>query len=124
MPKANINLPNGTKIIIEGSVEDVAKIISLVKEPRHQPKKTRKPKAKTERTKKKKEKKGPTFYILELKKRGFFKDKRMLEDVIKVLKTKGQIYPSTTISPIMLKLVRKEELKRLKEQKKWKYFQK
>jgi hypothetical protein len=116
MAKANIDLPDGTKILIEGSVEEVAKIVSLVQGTPSQPSA---PKA--EAVPAKKTKHGIKDYVLELKAEGFFKDKRALPDVQKALEARGHIYAMTSLSGPMLELVRSKELGRVKENRKWMY---
>ena len=117
MAKANIDLPDGTKIVIEGSVEEVAKIVTLVQGAPSRPS-TRKTKAAPTR----KTKRGIKDYVLELEDEGFFKDKRGLADIQKALETRGHIYAVTSLSGRMLELIRSKKLDREKENLKWMYF--
>lgn len=54
---------------------------------------------------------------------GFFKKPRDLASIRTALAEMGHHYPVTTLSPIMLRLVRKRSLRRIKEQKRWVYVQ-
>ena len=116
MAKANIGLPDGTKIVIEGSVEEVARIVALVQGTTGQPS-AREAKAAPA----KKAKPGTKDHILELKAEGFFKDKRSLAEVQKALEARGHIYAVTSLSGPMLELIRSKELGRIQENRKWMY---
>jgi hypothetical protein len=52
---------------------------------------------------------------------GFFKKPKDLAAVKVALEELGHFYPVTTLSPALLRLVRKRELRRLKENKRWLY---
>ncbi|SRR5258706_7142896 len=124
MPKANIVRPDGTKIVIEGSVAEIAALLqSYEGEGRgvkseakpHGPKKTT---GKTQR----KIPRGPTAYILALRDEGFFKTRRSLGDIQKKLEESGHIYAQTSLSPVLVRLVRPPaRLRRLKSEKGWAY---
>lgn len=120
MAKANIELPNGTKIVIEGDANEVAKVVAFVKGQRGE-KTVKTEKGPKSSGAKLKMKPGPMDYIRELKTEGFFKEKRGLGDIQGALEVKGYIYPLSTLSGIMLKLIKKRELGRIKEGRKWKY---
>ena len=114
MPKSKIDLPNGTKITIEGSVEDVAKIVSLYKAPAVPAEIIRKEKPRL-RGRARKPKRGPIQYIRELKASGFFKEKRTDEDVRKILDSEGHIYGRGSVARCLLELVRRKDLGRIRE---------
>lgn len=124
MAKANIDLPDGTKIVIDGSVEEVARIVALVQEAAGAPSVAgRKPAKKLEAPPPIKKKARPTLksFVRELKDEGFFKEKRELRAIKKALDAKAHIYAITHLSGVMLNLVRNRELGRLKESGKWFY---
>lgn len=130
MPKANLTLPDGTKVTIEGDPEEVARLLQMVsgssektRQPRQTTKATRGKRTKTQKPKGRGEREaaGPLAYIRQIKKEGFFKQKRTLSDVQKTLETRGYIYPVTSLSGPLLSLVRSRELGRLKEEGVWKY---
>ena len=52
---------------------------------------------------------------------GFFGTPKELGAVRLALEEKGHFYPVTTLSPIMLRLVRRKDLRRVKDQKRWSY---
>jgi hypothetical protein len=59
--------------------------------------------------------------IRELRDNDFFTSKRGLGDVQKALEEGAHIYPVTTLSPVLFRMVRGKELRRLKEDGAWKY---
>jgi hypothetical protein len=59
--------------------------------------------------------------LSELIAEGFFGQPRELGVVRLALKEKGHFYPVTTLSPLMLRLVRRKELRRIKEKNRWTY---
>ncbi|MBM4064066.1 MAG: hypothetical protein FJ266_00215 [Planctomycetes bacterium] len=124
MAKANIDLPNGTKIQVDGSSEEIAKILHLYKDGAEN-RKIDKPKNeagyKTNKTGRKKAKSGPKQYIRELKTDGFFKTKKSINEVQKKLEEKGHIYPMNELSTPLRNLVQSSELGRIKEKDGWVY---
>ncbi len=121
MTKANIRLPNGTKIIVDGTPEEVAKTVKLMQGGfESNPKRTEsvaKPTKKTEAPKQA----GIVGRIRELNDDGFFKQQKTLKDIKNGLAEKGHIYPVTSLSPALVRLVRSRELRRLQHNKKWTY---
>lgn len=67
--------------------------------------------------------KSATGAILKLKSEDYFKVKRSLLDIQKKLEEEGFIYPNTTLSPLLLKLVKRGELGRISEGGVWMYVQ-
>lgn len=125
MAKANLVLPNGTKVVIQGSAEEVAILLAKCSAPNEQPARgDGNEKHKGGRAKKsaKKKRQGPVGYIAELVEEGFFKTRRSLPDVQKKLEEKGHIYAQTSLSPALLHHVRKTHmLRRMKEKGVWFY---
>ncbi len=126
MAIANINLPNGTKIQINGSSDEIGKILKLYNaEDSNGKKDIIKTKPKTERKTnkegRKKSKKGPRLYIRELITSDFFKEKRNIKDVQQKLEEQGHIYPMNELSTPLRKLVQNSELGRIKEKDGWVY---
>jgi len=122
--KANLILPNGTKVTIDGTADEVS--ILLTKFSASVEQETPREKVKIKSSKKlsapgRKQKAGPIAYITELEKEGFFKLKRSLPDIQKKLEEKGHIYAQTSLSPALVRLVRKRILRRIKEKKGWLY---
>jgi hypothetical protein len=60
-------------------------------------------------------------YVLELKESGRFKNQQGLADVQKALATEGRIIPLTTLSGVMLGLVKAKQLRRIPVHGAWKY---
>ena len=63
----------------------------------------------------------PASLIDELIHDGFFSQPKGLGAVRVALQEKGHFYPVTTLSPLMLRLVRKRDLRRLKDKGHWTY---
>lgn len=129
MPKANVVLADGTKVTIDGTAEEVAAVLRRISGVTTQTsggaatkrisRQRGKSRAKTSNVKKKT--KGPADYIRELVADDFFKTKRGLGDVQKKLEEDAHIYPVTHLSPVLFRLVRAKELRRIKESGTWKY---
>jgi hypothetical protein len=120
MAKANILTKDGTKIVIEGTPEEVSSIVSVIKEKGQR----RGPSKSTSDTKEKKgksQKLSATDLILVLKDESFFDKPKALGDIKIALEEQGYYYPITTLSGVVLELVRKRELGRIKIDKKWGY---
>jgi len=113
--KAEIVSTGGTRMSVEGTPEEIAEIYDDVKR-------------KDER-RKLKESLGvggtttATDFIIELRDQGYFKKPRTLAELKVKLAENGLVYPVTTLSPIVLSLVRKRNLGRVKAGKFWTYVQ-
>lgn len=124
MAKANLTLPDGTRVLIEGTAEEVATLLAKCSQPTIKTRKIKqKQRAKSATTSKaaRKAKKGPVGYITELVDEGFFKTKRTLPEIQKKLEEQGHIYAQTSLSPALLNLTKKRALRRIKEKKNWVY---
>ncbi len=121
MPKANIDLPNGTKVVIEGTIEEISNILKLYQTPTTltQPQKEHKPKPSKPRSRKSNH--GPKQYLMEIKDEGFFDKKRTLNDIQKKLEENGHILPQTHLGTPLRRLVKQKELRRIKEDGNWNY---
>jgi hypothetical protein len=132
MTKANLELPNGTKVQIDGSVEDIAQLLATFADggraPVSGPKAT--PRRKSGASKRqagsssrKPSKTGPRKYIRELIAEGYFKTKQNLGDVQRRLEERGHIYAQESLSGPILQLTKAGELRRLKQGGKgpWQY---
>ena len=119
MAKANIVLPNGTKVDIEGTTDEIREILNtLGKTKQDQEVEPSPPAAEVPRGKKSF---GLTGLITELKSNGFFKQKRSLKEIQERLESEGYIYPTTSIQPILLNLLKSRVIGRVKEDGAWKY---
>lgn len=127
MAKANLVLPNGTTVNIEGTAEEVAALLSKFSAPEarghsdsSRQRKKQKPGSSSGSSKAKKPD-GPTSLVGELAAEGYFKSKRTLGDIQKKLEERGHIYAQTSISPVLTRLTRKRTIRRIKEKKGWVY---
>lgn len=124
MAKANMVLPDGTRVTIEGTSEEVALMLSKCSQGASAPDR-KSPKAErhepSRRTSRASKRVGPQTYIAELANEGYFKAKRSLGDIQKKLEERGHIYAQTSLSPAMTRLTRKRTLRRIKEKKGWVY---
>lgn len=120
MAKANLVLPDGTKVTIEGTPEEVERLLKktfsgtggATRSP------SAKPKPQARRTA---EPRGPIGHLRTLKEEGFFKTKRTIADVQKKLEEKGHIYAQTSLSAPLIRLTRSRIIGRMKEGGTWKY---
>lgn len=64
---------------------------------------------------------GPTDYIRDLIEEGYFKTKREIGAVRDKLEERAHIYPVTSISGPLYRLVKNKELRRIKEDGAWRY---
>ena len=121
MAKATIKSKTGATITVEGTKEEVAKILSdfertatigYVKESISR-KKIRK--------REEKKRKAASDLIVELKEEGYFDRPKSLTDIAQVLENRGYLYPTTTLSGVALGLVKKKLLSRKKIDGKWVY---
>ena len=127
MPTANLTLPNGTTVTIEGTADEVAILLSKCSggsgtADDEQPSGRKTVRKRASSKGKKPKRKGPLILIEELVGEDYFKSKRTIGDVQKRLEEKGHIYAQNSLSPGLLKLTRdKRVLRRLKEKGAWVY---
>jgi hypothetical protein len=127
VPRADLVMPNGTTVSIEGTPDEVAALVDrLTAAPASPPERTVAAQ-KRGRTGQRPDKPaarstvGPRELIRELRDSDFFRTMRGLGDVQKALEEAAHIYPITTLSPVLFRMVRSKELRRLKENGTWKY---
>jgi hypothetical protein len=127
LPKASVVLADGTKVTIQGTGDEVATVLQRLSggptSPGDGGKGTRRHrgKARAKPGSAKAKAKGPADYIRKLVTDDFFKTKRGLGEVQKKLEEGAHIYPVTHLSPVLFRLVRARELRRIKEGGTWKY---
>jgi len=110
-------MPSGAKVVIEGSQPEVADLLAIFHQaetPQAKPR-PRVSANSTVRT-------GPLELLLGLITEGFFKTPKDLNSVRAVLEEQGHFYPTTTLSPLMLRLVRRKALRRIKDNKRWNVY--
>jgi hypothetical protein len=118
MPKAHLTTKSGTKIIVEGSAEEVAALVARFEDAPIRSKKSAAGKSRQSRTKT-----GPVSLVGELIDGGFFKKPKGLSAIKLALEEHGHFYPVTTLSPILLGMVKKRTLRRIKDEKRWVYVE-
>jgi hypothetical protein len=120
MPTASMTLPGGAKVVIDGTPSEVADLIAKIQGPTTAPPSAG-PKPQAHRPTSTRV--GPLDLLLDLIEAGFFKTPQELGGVRKALQEQGHFYPTTTLSPLMLRLVRRKQLRRIKTNKRWTYVQ-
>jgi hypothetical protein len=116
MPKAVYSAPSGATITVEGTQDEVVSVLRLLEATAKSPTETPQdsPILRQGRT-------TPMGLLVGMMSRGFFNQPRELGAVKVALEEEGQFYPTTTLSPLMLRLVRRRELRRIKEKGRWMY---
>lgn len=129
MAKANLLLPDGTKVIIDGTADEVASLLARFSSDSDSGKGSREKSSRSGLRKPQSEAKarnkmartGPTEYIRDLIEEGYFKTKREIGTVRDKLEERAHIYPVTSISGPLYRLVKNKELRRIKEDGTWRY---
>jgi hypothetical protein len=121
MADATVKLLSGAVVTVNGTPEEVAEILRRFENTvPHSKQSAKSPKAKTKR--REPSGSGVQALILSLKTEGYFTGQRRgLAEVQSALEGKGHIFPVTTLSPTMIRLVQAKELRRIKENGKWAY---
>jgi len=114
MTKATIATRTGAVVTIEGSQDEVATLIARFEGTEQHFERARTQKMPAVKS-------NPMGLISELIGAGFFDEPRQLSSVKTALEERGRLYPVTTLSPIMLRLVRRRQLRRIKQQGRWVY---
>ena len=121
MAKTHLKMPNGTKMTIEGTPDDVAALLARLQEKSDMQKPSAQFSSPKVSRNNKQEKPTPINLISSLIDGGFFKKPKDLGAVKLALEEQGHYFPITTLSPVLLRLVRKRQLRRIKEKKRWLY---
>jgi hypothetical protein len=115
MAKAQITTAEGIKINIEGTPSEISSLVHNLKE---------KVDKRTVASRHKIGKAGRVLLgdlIASLADGGFFKKPKDLASIKAALAEMGHHYPVTTLSPVMLRLVRRRALRRIRQNKRWLY---
>jgi len=102
MAKANLTFPNGTTMNIDGTPNELIQVMEKIEK-----------KGKKKLGQKKNE--GPLEKLRILIVRGFFNEKRSINDIIEKFSESGFKYRQNQLSKPLLTMTRNEELKRKKE---------
>jgi hypothetical protein len=116
MAKAQITMPDGMIVKVEGTPKDITEVVQDLEKAQRKSAKSspRKPPATS----------GPVQLpdlIASLHDGGFFKSPKDLGAIKLALEEMGRHYPVTTLSPAMLRAVRKRKLRRIKKDNRWFY---
>ena len=118
MAKTNIETKDGTKITIEGTPEEVSRIVALYQTPVE-----KRPQKEFKKFEKGNAKLTVTDIARELIVEGFFNKPTGLAELKQGLEEQGHFIPITTLSGVVLSLVKSRELRRIKKEKRWTYVQ-
>lgn len=124
MAKATITLPDGTTVNVEGTPDDISIFVQKLQggAPRSGRKATKARPVPIERTSTVKARPSLVDLIGSLVDGGFFRKKPQDLAALKhALEEMGHHYPVTTLSGAMLQQVRRRNLRRLKQDKRWVY---
>ena len=116
--KTEIKTKDGTVITIDGSEEEVKRLLTSISLAKNESKEASS-KQRKEHTENKKA--SISVFLNDLKEEGFFDKPKGLSEVRDALAERGRIYATTTLSPKVLSQVKKRNLGRIKEENKWKY---
>ncbi|SRR6266568_112650 len=116
MAKAHVTTASGAKITVEGTPEEVVVLVAQLQGRAALPQRRTKAAKHESRPKP-----TPTNLISDLIDGGFFKKPKELSAIKLALEEQGHYYPVTTLSPALLRLVRRRQLRRIKDQKRWLY---
>lgn len=117
MPTASITLRSGAKVVIEGTQTEVVELVARFQGGLLPEAAAPERPAVRARTKPA----GPISLIGDLIDADFFSAPRELGAVKSALEAQGHFYPTTSLSPLMLRLVRGKQLRRIKTNKRWTY---
>ena len=121
MAKATIKSQSGAVITVEGTKDEVSTIISMY-ETTSVVGQAKKAIARAKGAKKDaKQRDSAADLIVELREQGFFDKPKALSDISTKLEEQGHLYAVTSLSGIVLGLVKKRHLRRKKLEGKWVY---
>jgi hypothetical protein len=118
MPKAIMNTKSGATVTIEGTQDEVAALLARFEA--EDPTGRQSPMGRHP-TIPRDMRPTPMGLLGELIAEGFFGQPRELAAVRAALQDRGHFYPVTTLSPLLLRLVRKKHLRRIKNKQRWTY---
>lgn len=120
MPHAKIHRPSGAIVTVEGTASEIAAILAQLEGP--VPQSSPSPQSKSpDAEQNTRDATGPSSLVLKLKESGFFDTPRSLGDIGGALQEQGFLYPPTTLSGVLLSLLKKGKLHRKKAEGRWVY---
>ncbi len=121
MAKATIKSKSGAIITIEGTNQEISNILTMF-EKTSVVGQAKEAIARVKSVKKEQKKRSAASdLIVELKEEGFFQKPKTLAEISNALEEKGYLYPTTSLSGVMLGLVQKRLMGRKKLKGKWVY---
>lgn len=121
MAKAEIVLPSGAKVTVEGTEAEVRALVDHYsgRLPTSRPVRPRRTQSRHSVVAPSPS--GPSNLIRGLIAEGFFSTKRTLASIQQRIAEQGHIYPQTSLSGVVINLTKNRELRRLKEKGAWVY---
>jgi hypothetical protein len=119
--KAVIKSKTGTVISIEGTEEEVSRMIASYERTANMGHAKAVIARATTVKKEQKKRAAASDLIVDLKEEGFFDKAKGLGEIAKALEEKGFLYPVTTLSGVVLGLVQRKLLGRKKAEGRWVY---
>ena len=120
MAKAQISFPDGTTVKLEGTPDEISCVIDRGRGKREAKRDNARAKVKV-KVRAGSQRVQLVDLIASLIDGGFFKKPKDLAAVKGALEELGHHYPVTTLSGAMLRQVRKRNIRRLKQDKRWMY---
>jgi len=117
MAKALIKRPDGTTVSIEGTPQEIAELVGKVEAVTKSPPKS----LSSRKVQPQRVKESLPDLLVSLIDGGFFKKPKDLAAVRTALAELGHVFPVTTLSPALLRVVRRRHLRRIKQDKRWFY---
>lgn len=124
MAKAQLTTKSGAVVTVEGTSEEVARLIDLFDENAPEAKRKAKTTARPKSSSKtRKSKAGIAAHIDSLIEEGFFKKPKDFVATKAALQQQGHYYARSAIGTALIRAVRRKSVRRLKENKNWVYVE-
>ena|SRR5438445_177768 len=121
MARTALSLPNGTKVTVEGTPDEVQRIVKAITSGTVEPVQSPRNGTLVTHDLRKKGRVGATERVRVLKEDGYFREKRTLVNVRNKLNEKGHIHKMDDLSPVLIRMTRSGELRRMQEKGNWVY---
>lgn len=121
MAKATIQSKSGAVITVEGTEKEVSRIIALYDSSAGETRRQGSSDAPESGAGGEGKRESASGLILDLKREGFFDKPKSLGDIGAALEEKGFLYPVTTLSGVVLRLLKHSHLRRKKIEGRWVY---
>src|SRR5687767_1992872 len=115
MATAQLTTARGTIVTLDGAADEVATLIAHFE--RGEPTRRALPPTSSENASPTRS--APLALVSDLIDAGFFAQPRALGAIKNALAEQGRFYPATSLSPALLRLVRRKALRRVKDKKRW-----